>query len=383
MLRTSESQPLQIVAGGVIRSGQAGTRNAIHTYPNLTLLSDGTLVAMLRSGTGKDTADETLHWFESKDEGETWNHRPFPAPTVVRGIVGSARSGHLTELAPGQLLAAVLWVDRTTYPGQPLFNPATEGCLDMRVLIAHSHDNGYSWSPWNIAVLPEHLGPPSLTAPILKLPDGRLAMSIESNKPYSDSSKWYQRVVLLYSTDSGLTWCNESIAGCDPSGRIFNWDQRIGVAPDGRLVTFNWTYDSQSNVYRNIHRRISVDCGASWSPPEDIGFADQAGRPAILPDGRIVLPFVDRFGTQSIRARAAADIAGAFSPASEVVVFAQQSNRQVNSHTGDTASALVDMSIWNYGLPASEILPSGDVIVGYYAGHSQAMDSRWVRLRLP
>lgn len=28
----------------------------------------------------------------------------------------------------------------------------------------------------------------------------------------------------------------------DPSGRICNWDQRTGIAPDGRLVTFSWTY---------------------------------------------------------------------------------------------------------------------------------------------
>ncbi len=106
----------------------------------------------------------------------------------------------------------------------------------MQVLISTSHDNGDNWTPWIVARLPDELGPPSLTAPVLKLPNGRLMMSIESNKAYLDSSKWYQRVVMLYSDDAGQTWGDLQIAGCDPTGRIFNWDQRFGLAPDGRLL---------------------------------------------------------------------------------------------------------------------------------------------------
>ena len=383
MNQDTANRSLQIVDRGVIAKGVAGTRNAIFTYPNLTLLSNGTLVAMLRSGSGKDTADETVNWFESQDEGKSWRQRPFPAPATVDGIVGSSRSGHITELSPGKLIAAVLWVDRSTFVGEPLFNPKTEGCLPMQVLISNSHDNGENWTPWIVARLPEELGPPSLTAPILKLPDGRLAMSIESNKAYLDSSKWYQRVVLLYSHDLGQSWSDMQTAGCDPTGRIFNWDQRIGLAPDGRLVTFNWTYDSEANVYRHIHRRISVDLGTTWSLPTDVGFADQAGRPAILPDGQMVVPYVDRFGTQSIRARWARDVAHDLTFNSETILYQNANSSAANPQTGDTATALVEMSIWNYGLPAAERLPSGDVIVGYYAGTSQAMDACWIRLRLP
>ena len=32
----------------------------------------------------------------------------------------------------------------------------------------------------------------------------------------------------------------------DPTGRIANWDQRGAIAPDGRLVTFTWTYDFET-----------------------------------------------------------------------------------------------------------------------------------------
>ena len=58
-------------------------------------------------------------------------------------------------------------------------------------------------------------------------------MSIETNKTYQDASTWYQRVVHFHSQDEGRTWGDMTVAGQDPSGRIFNWDQRAAVAPDG------------------------------------------------------------------------------------------------------------------------------------------------------
>ena len=133
---------------------------------------------------------------------------------------------------------------------------------------------------------------------------------------------------------------------------------------------------------------MSSDGGRTWTPPDDLGFADQALRPAILPDGQIVLPYVDRFNSQSIRARWAPDIESPFDPASDVMIYENRSASKIGPETGDTAAALSDMSIWNYGLPAAEVLPcsncSGpDVIVGYYAGTSQTMDARWARLRVP
>jgi hypothetical protein len=220
-----------------------------------------------------------------------------------------------------------------------------------------------------------------LTNPILKLADSRLAMSIETNKTYFDSSKWYQRAVLFHSADLGQSWSGPVTVAQDPAGRIFHWDQRLGVAPDGRLGTFIWTYDSQTHHYLNVHRCLSADGGQSWSPPQDLGFPDQAAHPAILPDGRVVLAWVDRFQTQSIRARLAPNIAAAFEPASEVTIY---QHGQAGSSTGrdDTGALLAEMSHWSFGLPYAETLPDGDVLVVYYAGTDTAMDIHWTRLRL-
>lgn len=370
---------MQISERGMLAQGEPGSTRAILTFGHLLPLADGTLLATCRPGSTKDGVDERIEFYRSSDQGRTWSTpwRPFDLVTL-NGVVGTLKICYLTELAPGRVLAAAMWIDRTTYPGQPLFNAETEGCLPMQIVLAESTDRGVSWTPWRQVPLPEEIGPASLTSPILKLADGSLAMSIETNKQYHDSSKWYQKVVFFHSTDGGQSWGAPTVAGQDPSGRIFNWDLRCGVAPDGRVVTFAWTYDTQTTRYVNIHRRISTDHGHTWSPPEDLGITDQAGPPAILPDGRIVLPWVDRFGTHAIRARVATHVGAAFDPASEAILYTHAVAAKQDDKTGNL---LADMALWSFGLPYAAPLPNGEVLVVYYAGSATAMNIHWVRLQ--
>ena len=191
--------------------------------------------------------------------------RPFE--TSFGGRRGSLKAGPITALGGERLIVAALWIDREAFPGAPLFNPDTEGCLPMAILVADSADSGASWSPWREVPMPDDVGPPSLTTSLLRLPSGRLALSVESNKPYLDRSKWFQRVVYAWSNDDGLTWTEPRTVCADPTGRIANWDQRTGVTREGDLVAFTWTYDFEAVAYRNITRRISRDEGATWSKP--------------------------------------------------------------------------------------------------------------------
>ena len=378
---------MKIVETGILSHGEPGTARAALTFPSVVALSSAPLLATLRAGSTKDAADETVELHRSDDGGRTWHELrrlsfDERVPSGPGGARGTLKVCYLTELAPGHLIAAAMWIDRTSYPGQPLFNPATEGCLPMFIVLADSHDEGATWTPWRVVPLPDEIGPASLTSPILKLPGGTLAMSIETNKHYHDDSKWYQRVVLIHSSDGGRTWTAPVTAGQDPTGRIFNWDQRLAVSPDGRVGAFVWTYDSAARAYRNIHRRISADGGRTWSEAEDLGFADQAGRPAILPDSRVVLPWVDRFGTHAIRARMAPAIDAAFDPASEVVLYVLDQASAPAPDDDSTGALLAEMSVWTFGLPYAEALPGGDVFVVYYAGSETTMDIRWARLRI-
>ena len=370
---------MQIVDRGVLSESEAGTARANLTFPNFVTLANGDVLANWRAGSTKDGDDERLEFSRSTDGGATWGE-PF-SPVVlprVRGVGGTLKVCYLTEITPGRLMGAFMWVDRETYPGKGIFNPDTEGCLPMRILVGESDDHGDSWATLREVPTPEEIGPPSLTSPLIVLPDGTMVMSIESNKTYLDTGTWYQRVVIFHSSDQGRTWGTPAVAGADPSGRIRNWDQRVGMAPDGRLGAFLWTYDSHAEEYLNIHRRVSADGGHTWSEAEDLGFTDQAAHPAALPDGRVVLPWVDRFNTHSIRARLAPALDAPFDPDSELVI-----HEQVDPSEGDVQQdGALGLSVWSFGLPFADLLPSGDVLVVYYAGSEAAMDVRWARLRV-
>ena len=94
----------------------------------------------------------------------------------------------------------------------------------------------------------------------------------------------------------------------------------------------------------------------------------------------MVLAWVDRFNTRTIRARLAENIEGDFDPESEVVIY--KHGAADNAVGQDTGSLLADMSIWSFGLPYAEALPDGDVLVVYYAGTKSAMDTHWALLRI-
>lgn len=369
---------MRVIDSGIINSIGLGKTLQVRTFPSLVVLSDGTLLAVCKAGSKKDSDDGTIEMFRSSDNGATWSGPEMPfEPAKVDGLRGSYHLCYMIELEAGHLLASCMWVDRESYPGKPLFNPETEGCLKMAILLSYSYDFGKTWTTWRKVSLPDEIGPPSLTNPLIKLSDGTLAMSIETNKHYTDSFPWRQKVMFFFSRDAGKTWRDEVITGYDPTGRIFNWDQRVGVSNDGTIAVFLWTYDSKTKAYLNIHRRLSSDDGKTWSEAEDIGFADQAGVPAVLDDGRVVLCWVDRFGSHSIRARAASSISGNFDADTEIEIYHHDLPDKKTNTTGET---LEDMGFWTYGLPYAGVLPDGDVMILYYGGDETTMNIHWARV---
>ncbi len=311
---------MRVVERALVSAAEPGTARAVATSAAITVLADDSLLVSYSIGSDKATADLAIELRRSSDGGQTWSEPERPFSTTVGGVRGCLKSAPITRLDGDRLIVAGLWIDQEAFPGQPLFNPDTEGCLPMSIVVADSDDAGRTWSTWRTVPMPEDVGPASLTNPIMRLADGRLVLSVESNKPYLDRSKWFQRVVYLWSDDGGATWSDAQTICQDPTGRIANWDQRAAVAPDGRIVTFTWVYDFETVSYRNILRRISADGGQTFSEPEDLGIADQPAHPAILPDGRLVLAWVDRFGSGTIKARSAAAIDAPLDPSSEVTV---------------------------------------------------------------
>ena len=370
-----------IVNSGIINPVDLNDTLKVRYFPSLVALSNRTLLLTCRTGSEKISDDGIIQMFRSSDNGAMWKGPEIPFELItVDGVHGSYHLCYVTELEPGHLLAACMWIDRESYPNKPLFNPDTEGSLPKAILLSDSYDFGNTWTPLRKVEFSDEIGPPGLTNPVIKLTDGTLAMSIETNKAYTDSTKWDQKAIIFFSSDAGKTWGNPVTSAYDPKGRIFNWDQRIGVAHNGTIAAFLWTYDSQTAKYLNVHRRLSLDGGKSFSPPEDLGFADQPGHPAVLDDGRVLLAWVDRFGSNSIRARIAPEIDKPFDPETEIEIHNQNILHSKTAQSDTTGELLEDICCWTYGLPYAEVLPDGDVMVVYYAGDSNTMNIHFSRI---
>ncbi len=376
---------LKIIDRGLIRIAKPGTRHATFTYPNVISVSNGSLLATTRCGPSKDTEDETCEIYKSADNGKTWFQIPFPAPNELNGVYGVARSLHLTEIEDGHIIGMVMWLDRQTYPGGQIYNEAMSAgaCMPMRVMLADSYDCGMTWSEWRVVDLPGEVGPPSITSRLQKGKDGTLVLFIETNKNYLDNSRWHLKIAAFHSKDGGKTWGDVVYAPFDPTGRINYWDHRVSVAPDGRFVGFAWMHDMETGGFINVHRHISNDNGYTWSDMEDVGFTDQPSVPAILPDGRTVVAWVDRYNTMSIRARFSNEIDSALDCETEVVIYEHKKPTQDRDDGGKTERKVNSIPDWCYGQPCAEALSDGSVMVVYYAGTLEAMDLCWVKLSVP
>ena len=250
---------MQIESSGILCSAKINSNKACYTFSSFVSLSNGSIIATARGGNNKDSELEGIEFFRSDDEGEKWSEPWEPFKNVkIDNLKGSLKLCYLTEISDSHIIASFLWIDRTSIPGKELFNADTEGCLPMKILIADSYDNGNTWSKLRKVQLPKDIGPPSLTNPIMKLPNGKLIMSIENNKDYYDESKWYQKNIFICSSDNGKTWSKPYLAAGDETGR--------NIATNLRIITTTSTYSpSTTNAVTVQVQIIQPDSGVSYT----------------------------------------------------------------------------------------------------------------------
>ena len=319
-----------------------------------------------------------LTW--SDDQGSTWRmpFAPFE-PTKLDGRPGLFRFAALTALEDGRILAAINWVDASDHDA-PYFNEDTEGLLDTRVFLSYSEDDGETWGlPLILDTAPFHV-PTPLTGPILNLKNGALACQIELNKAYTDPLPWKHASVMLFSDDGGHSWRRHCIVAQDPENRIFYWDQRPSVLPDGTLFNVFWTFDREASNYMNIHSRYSRDDGDTWSPLRDLGMGGQPGPPFTLDDDSLAMPVVDRSGAPKIIVRRSENDEKTWQEHDAIVVYDSAGKPQTEAKSS-MQDAWAEMYAFSIGLPNISPLPNGGALLVYYAGDNTNHTAiRWAEI---
>ena len=222
--------------------------------------------------------------------------------------------------------------------------------------------------------------PTPLTGSVVRFPDDELACQVELNKHYEDLEPWHHASVLLFSTDGGKTWPRNSIVSKDPDNKIFYWDQRVSLLPDGRLFVAFWTYDRLAADYLNIHTRYSTDRGRTWSPIHDTGVPGQPGPVFALEDGELAMPVVDRTGPPKITVRRSEDN-GVTWPDADVVVVYDAADTTQTEKKATMQDAWAEMYAFSVGLPNVIPLPGGGGLLVYYAGkETNATGIHWAKI---
>jgi hypothetical protein len=373
---------MKIVDQGNVFAAESGRDCQSLCFPMPCMTSEGRWLCAFRAAPAKVSnvgQRPLLTW--SDDRGETWRapFAPF-APHDLEGRPGLFRIAALTDLGAGRLVAALNWVDFSD-PEAAYFNEETEGLLDTRVFLSYSGDDGETWGRPRLMDTTPFNVPTPLTGPLLKLKNGDLACQIELNKAYADPSPWCHGSVMLFSEDGGETWPRHCVINQDPMNRIFYWDQRPAVLPDGSLFDVFWTFDRQTAEYLNIHACRSRDDGETWSPLWDTGVAGQPGPAFALDDGSLAMPVVDRRVAPKITVRRSGD-GGTLWPENETLVVYDAAGETQTEKKSSMQDAWAEMYAFSVGLPNVAPLPDGGALLVYYAGSETDHTAiRWAEIR--
>jgi len=378
-----DAAPEALVGGGVAFTCEAGTPRGSLAFPSLCILPSGRWLATCRAAPRKlPTTGQHVLLAWSDDEGQSWSEPSAPfTPGEIDGKPGLFRSVYLTALGGDEVLACIVWVDHSD-PDADFFNEVTEGLLDTRIFFARSADGGATWTePDLMDTAPFHVPTPA-TGPVLLGENGEWICQFETNKHYHDSSLWCHSSVLMISRDEGKTWPVHSLASLVDGNRVFYWDQRPSVAPDGRVLDFFWSYDEANAVYLNIHAGESADGGRTWGALWDTGVPGQPGPTAFLAGGRMAMPYVDRTAEPLLKLRVSEDRGRSWPESSEVTLHTLEAPSQI-WEKGSMQDAWAEMGAYSMGLPATAMTADGDVVVVFYAGLASDMtDVRWVRVKV-
>jgi hypothetical protein len=378
--------------GIVFDASQAAPSRRFCAFTNTTILADGRILVAFHAGSAKEAPDENVHMRLSADGGHTWEViLDGLEPLTIDGKLGSWHHGRVTELAPGHLLGAFWWLDRSD-PSRPMINPETTGTLPNRIFLMDSFDDGRTWTnrrevdtrPFPSVAL---MGAPLVLADS-SMPGKAghtIAVVSEAWKTYDDASYGEHSAILSISRDGGRTFEPSVVVAHDPTNRLLFWDERLAVdSESGRLVGMFWTHDRAAQQDANVHIAWSKEPdGRSWTYPLDAGFAGQIPRPLILPGGRVLCVYVHRHWPPSLRAVLSSHFGETWDTANELVLYEHGAGVQAGvDGKRDFADYYADMGLWNFGHVEPGLLPDGSVFAAFYAGDAQSLSVRWVRIQL-
>lgn len=368
---------MRIVDQGVLYdAASAPPERQSCAFTSLAVLADGSFRCSFRAAAGRDIPGGTLRIMGSAN-GQDWEVVHPGLTRILDGIEGDLYAGYLSELTPGKLTGAFVWVDRSD-PSRSFVNPTTAGVLEMRNLIAFSSDRGATWTDWRELDLGPETGC-SCTGPVFSPEPGVLAFPYETWKSYDDPAPGSHTASLRISRDEGRTWDERRIVAADPDECTFYWDQRIAVHPTtGDLVAMFWTHDRAAGTDIENHIAWSTAIDDPWTVPASCGWSGQHCQPISLGGDRLAAIHTERTPPGGIIVRLSDDFGRTWDAAPPLRVYRPATEPESRSRSFE--EFWQSMMSWPFGHPRAVVTPTGDLLAAWYAGADNVIGMHWARI---
>lgn len=249
-------------------------------FPGMTREPSGVLRLVFRQGPNH-MAGGRIVTAESWDDGQTWTN-----PQTIR-----ANPDYRDPF-----IANIDGINYLTWFGAQPGNPAM-GAGMMR-----------AWNSESRRI--DTLARAAISAPIVKLPDGRLATAFYGQKAGESTTLW--TAWMAWSSDNGWTWQTNRIINELAAGR--------STAEPYLVVNGPWTHMLVRWGNDSIGIRSSSDSGVSWPAPARKILDNATGRPTVIPAAGGMLVMVYREASTGNAAMAySVDNAQSWQPAGTVL----------------------------------------------------------------
>lgn len=378
--------PPILEARGLISDAAARPpHECIAFFDGLCRLRSGDLLAGYTVGPAKHAVTSTIRLSRSRDGGATWKETPHRFETSFGGVRGSLAGAEVVEVAPGRLLIATSWFDRSD-PERPLFDPVTEGILHSRLLVAESSDAGETWGPWRAVETPGLTGCAG-TGPWVSWPDGTIALAFESFKEFDDPKPGRHAAWLLPSRDGGKSFGAPFRVAQHPEHTVYYWDQRICPAgPSGEFLALFWTHNLQDKRDLRVHflKASLKDGDKSRDLPRETTIPGQIAAPLLWDDGRIFGFVVDRDRPGTMTLWQSTDGGATWPEADRLVVHVHDERAKLSQgkENVDFKEYWEDMGKWSFGHPTMIRLDDRRALLSFYAGNPGQLSIHWARVRI-
>lgn len=301
-------------------------------WPNLKLLPDGTLAAVLFNKPSHGREPGHVEVWTSRDGGKLWSLAGVPAPHAP----GSTRLNHAAGLAHDGSFVVIVsgtQLDRTRDRILPL-------------VASRSIDNGRTWTRSGKFTLPSEVDYLIPFGDIVQLPGSSLAASFYYANTLTAVSTGLKpapatpqnTAYVLFSRDDGRSWGDPVVLGKDG----FNETTLL------RLSLNRWLAAARTLSPQRLDLFTSADEGRTWINTGPVTQPTEMPASLLrLKDGRILLTYgIRRQGDRGVGVRVSADQGKTWGPPRQIV------------HLGDRSDS---------GYPSTVELADGTLVTAYYS----------------